>query len=165
MIRPTYLLIAALLVPTNLGVTIESAGGSNLTQFGVPGQGILGQATMYATFFAGQAVLVEPQLALNVISSEGETATTVGLAGQIGYLFKGAEINSAFIAGGVGFQSVSFGGFSESDFAVGGKVGYRVLVGTSVGVRVEGGYRRWFDSELNEFSFGIGIGGIVRRTQ
>ncbi len=171
-------LLAALLIPTvaaaqekplveigtNLGLTIQSSGGTTLTQFGIPGQGILGQPIIYATFFAGEAVMVEPQIALNLLSSGGTTLTTVGLGGQAGYLFKGSAVNSPFLAGVLGFQSVSGGGFSDSDFGRGGKGGYRVLVGTSVGVRVEGGYRRWFDSELNVFSFGIGIGGIVRRT-
>ncbi len=177
MSRSTQLLLVGLLVPslaaaqgkavaeigTNLGVGIQSSGGATLTHFGVPGQGILGQPTIYASFFAGDAVLVEPQVALNILSSEGETLTTVGLAGQAGYLFNGAEMNSPFVAGVVAFQAFSGGGASENDFALGGKVGYRVVVGTSVGVRVEGGYRRWFDTKLNEVTIGVGIGGIVRR--
>lgn len=72
---------------------------------------------------------------------------------------------STFLAGVLDFQSVSGGGFSDSGFALGGTFGYRILAGTRVGGRFEGGYRRWFDSKLNEFTFGMGIGGIVRRTQ
>lgn len=149
-------------IGTNVGVTVASSGGTTLTHFGVPGQGLLGQPTVYASVFAGASVLVEPQMALNIVSSEGETSTSVGLGGQVGYLFQGASLNSPFIAGALGFQSVSGGGFSESDFGIGGKVGYRVLIGSSVGLRFEGGYRRWFDSDLNEFTFGVAVGGIIR---
>jgi len=150
-------------IGTSLGVAITSAHGSSVTHFGIPGQGLLGQPTVYATLFAGRTATIEPQVALSIISSEGETVTTVGLGGQIGYLFQGSTSNSPFIAGVLGFQSVSGGGTSGSDFGLGAKVGYRVLISTSVGVRFEGGYRRWFDGELNEFTFGIGIGGIINR--
>ncbi len=179
MVRRTLLLLATLLMPhfataqdkavveigTRLGVAIQSSGGSTLTHFGVPGQGILGQPTIYATFFAGSAVLIEPQVAFNLLSSEGETATTVGLGTQLGYLFNGPDVNSAFLAAELSLQTVSSRGSSNSDFALGGTFGYRILAGTSVGVRFEGGYRRWFDSDLNVFTFGMAIGGIVRRTQ
>ena len=47
----------------------------------------------------------------------------------------------------------------------GGTSGYRILAGTSGGVQFEGSYHRWFDSKLNEFTFGMGIGGVARRTQ
>lgn len=152
-------------IGTNLGVAIQNAGGSTLTHFGAPGQGILGQPTIYASVYAGPSMLVEPQIALNIISSEGETATTVGLGGQVAYAFSGTSTNSGYLAGTAGFQTVSGGGFSDSDFGAGAKIGYRVLIGTSVGVRFEGGYRRWFDSELNEFSIGVGVGGIIHRTR
>lgn len=102
---------------------------------------------------------------MNVLSGGGQTATTVGLGTQLGNLFNGPDVNSTFLAGVLDFQSVSGGGFSDSGFALGGTFGYRILAGTRVGVRFEGGYRRWFDSKLNEFTFGMGIGGIVRRTQ
>ena len=152
-------------IGTGLGVSIVSGGGTTVTHFGVPGQGILGQPTIYATFFAGKSVLVEPQMALNVLSSGGETATTVGLGGQVGYLFKGAAMNSPFLSGSMAFQSVSGGGVSDSEFALGARIGYRVLVGSSVGIRFEGGYQRWIDGHVNEFTIGMGIGGIVRSTR
>ncbi len=178
MFRTAYLALAALGMPalaaaqgrpvveigTKLGVTIESVSGASLTHFGAPGQGILGQPTIYASFFAGRALLVEPEVALNIISSGGQTATSVGLGGQLGYLFRGPAVNSPFIAASAAFQSLSGGGSSDSEEGLGGKVGYRLLIGGSVGLRVEGGYRRWFKSHLNEFTIGVGIGGIVHST-
>jgi hypothetical protein len=149
-------------IGTNLGLTIEKAHGETLTVFGVPGQGLLGQPTMYASFFAGRKMLVEPQLALRMVHVDGETFTTLGLGGQLAYLTRGSAVNSPFLAGTLGFQSSSGGsGGSDSDFGLGAKIGYRTILGSSVGLRFEAGYRRWFDSELNEITIGIGIGGII----
>jgi len=181
MARTTHVVIGALLIPTlalaqrkpalelgtSLGLTITSSAdllGGNVTRFGVPGEGILGQPTIYASVFAGKGVIVEPQLALNIISSGGETDTAVGLAAQIGYLFDGPERNSPFLAGSLAYQSISRGSGGGDEVGLGAKVGYRVLAGSSVGVRFEAGYRRWFDSHLNEFTFGIGLGGIFHHS-
>ncbi len=106
--------------------------------------------------------MIEPQVALNVLSGSGMTTTTIGLGTQIGYLFQGPAVNSFFLAGTFAFQSTSSGGNSAEDFAVGGKLGYRIPIGNSFGIRFEGGYRRWFDNELNEFSFGMSLGGVIR---
>ena len=179
MTRMTCALLATLVIPTlagaqgkpvaeigtGAGLTIMSSNGESVTRFGLPGHGIAGQPTIYASFFAGKSLFVEPQVSLNILSSDGETLTTIGLGGQVGYLFNGPETNSPFLAAGLGFQSVSAGGESDSEVGLGGKVGYRILSGTSLGLRFEAGYRRWFDSKVNEFMVGIGIGGIVHRSQ
>lgn len=147
-------------VGTNLGVTIQKVGGFSRTHFGIPGEGILGQPTLYASFFPAGTFMVEPQVALNVVSSGGRTVTSLGLGAQVGTLLKGPEVNSPFVVAAIAFQSVSGG---SGEFALGGKAGYRIPVGTSFGVRFEGGFRRWFDSQVNEFSIGVGIGGVLRR--
>ena len=118
----------------------------------------------FMPLFSSAQRLVEPQVALNVLSGGGQTATTVGLGTQLGNLFNGPDVN---FLGRRARLSVGFGRRLRhiSGFALGGTFGYRILAGTRVGVRFEGGYRRWFDSKLNEFTFGMGIGGIVRRTQ
>ena len=143
-------------IGTSLGVTILSGGGESVTHFGIPGTGIFGQPTMYVTIPSGP-LLLEPQIAFNIFSSDGETATTVGLGGQVGYAFQGAAVNSAYIAGSGAFQSLSGGGDSESDFGAGAALGYRIMLGTSGVMRVEGRFRRWFDSELNEFALALGF--------
>lgn len=150
-------------IGTSLGLTIQSAGGNTLTHFGIPGQGILGQPTIYASIFTRGGLLVEPQVAFNLLSSGGSTVTTVGIAGDLGYLFNGPDASSGYLAGGATLQAVSGGGSSDSEFALGARVGYRAVVGSGLAVRVEGGYRRWLDAELNEFRIGLGIGGVVRR--
>ena len=151
-------------IGTDLGVTMLSSGGESYTLFSIPGQGILGQPTIRATFFAGRSLTIEPQLALTWLSGDGGTQTRVGLGGQIGYLFKGSTAKSLYVAGSVALLSVSEGS-SETDFGLGGKVGVRVPWGSSVGVRFEGGYRRWLDNEINEITLGVGVGGIVHSTK
>lgn len=150
-------------VGTNLGLVVQSGGGSTLTHFGIPGQGILGQPTVYATFFAADVYMIEPQLALNILSGGGSTFTTLGLGGQFGYLFDGPMMNSAFVAGSFQFESVSSSGNSSNDVSLGGMFGYRILIGSTAAVRLEAGYHRWFDNHLNEFSFGVGLGALIHR--
>lgn len=176
MARTTLALLAALAAParataqgkpiveigTNLGLTVVSSNGESITHFGIPGQGILGQPTIYASFYAGKSLLVEPQVALNIVHVSGETTSTLGFAGQVGYHFKGTGVNSFYLAGNLAVQHSSGGGDS-TDEGLGAKIGYRVLAGSSVGIRFEGGYRRWFDSHLNEFTLGMSIGGILHR--
>jgi hypothetical protein len=184
MVHTMRLLLAALLLPalvyaqekpfveigTNIGATVLTHDRSTITRVGIPGQDFLGQPSMYLSFFAGDPVLVEPRVALSLLHSGNSTYTTVGFGAQVGYLFNGSAMNSPFVGVDFGFQyekASSDGDWSvsDSDFGLGGKVGYRFLIGRSVGLRVEGGYRRWVDSELNEFNLGIGIGGIVHRTR
>jgi len=108
---------------------------------------------------------VEPQLALTWTSTEGGTSTRVGVGGQIGYLFKGSTAKSLYLAGSLAYQSISGDVTSDGDFGFGGKLGVRVPYGSSVGVRFEAGYRRWFDHEINEITLGVGVGGIVHSTK
>ncbi len=150
---------------TNFGVTIIDAGGSTLTNFAVPGQGFAGQPTIYASLFPGGIVIIEPQIALTVLHVEDETVTTLGFGVQMGCLFKGSEENSLFAVGNISSQSISSSDYSDSEFGFGGKLGYRILIGDGFGIRFEGGYRRWLEADLNEFMFGVGIGGIIKRNK
>jgi hypothetical protein len=172
MTRASLFLLTLILIPTvgsaqnpiveigaGLGATATSGEGSSLTGIGVSDQGARFHPTLYASFFAGDALVIEPQFGLAVGSSEGETTTGVYLGGDIGHLFSGPEVSSFLLAGNLGFRSTEESG---SDFAVGGKVGYRIPIGTGVALRLEGGYRRWLDSGQNQFRFSIGIGGIIR---
>ena len=170
MTRASLFLLTLFLAPTvasaqkpivelgaGLGVNTESGGDSSRTRI---------DPTPYASFFKGDHLVIEP-LFLAIRSGEGETPIDFALGGYIGYLFSGREVNSLLLAGHLGFTTdlgltTSTTGDSSNDFAVGGKVGYRIPIGTSVALRVEGDYRRWLDSGLNQFRAGIGIGWIIR---
>jgi hypothetical protein len=182
MIRTMRFLLAALLMPafahaeqkpvveigTNFGMTVLTRDQSTFTHIGIPRQGVLGPI-VYASFFPGR-VLLEPQLGWSFINYEGgRSATALGLGAQIGYLFNGSEVNSGFLAVNVAFayERISGGYWPDvnTDFAIGGDIGYRFLVGGGIGMRAEVGYRHWKDVELNEVTFGMGIGGIAHHEQ
>ncbi len=149
-------------IGTSLGLTVVNANGGTLTTVGIPGAGFLGQPAIYLSFFAGKSVMVEPSVGFTLITGGGETETLVHLGGQVGYFFNGSFGNSPYIAANV--SSVFGSSVDAARAGVGGKVGYRTVVGSSLGVRFEAGYRRWFSAHTNEITFGIGIGGIVHRT-
>lgn len=147
-------------IGSGLGASILTNGGS-LTHIGVPGAGIVGQAPLYVNLFFGRGVLIQPEVSFNILSGGGETLTTLGVAGHLGYTFSGAAANSAYasVGGAVQYADSDFG--SNSEFGVGARVGYRVLVNTGFAIGFEGGFRRWFDSEVNEITIAIRLGGIV----
>jgi hypothetical protein len=145
-------------VGTGLGVSILT-NGSTVTTFGMPGGGIISQATMHASF--GDRLMIYPEIAFNLVSGGGSTATTIGMAANVGYLFSGAGMNSPYFAASGAFQFVDAFG-SATAFAAGAKVGYRLIVGESLAVRLEAGYRRWFnDFEGNEIIAGIRLGALI----
>ena len=56
----------------------------------------------------------------------------------------------------------SFAELSESDFSAGAGLGSSWQVGDKdLTVKLKGRYRRWFDSEVNEFQVLIGLGGRI----
>ncbi len=88
---------------------------------------------------------------------DSETLTTVGITGQVAYLIAGAMANSPYVGFNASWFNIS-NADSESDFAVGGNFGYRALIRENVAFRIEGGYRRWFDFELNEINVAFILG-------
>jgi hypothetical protein len=154
-------------IGTNAGLTIMTGGGATSTAFGVPGAGVGGIANLYASFFSPKPMFFEPSAGLNVAHATGVTVTNLGLAGTVGYLLKkSATIKGAYVAGDGALDYLHAGGGSATDFALGGKVGYRCPIGTSLAVRVEGGFRKWLHSSgafgtRSEITIGLGLG-VVR---
>ena len=152
-------------IGTSAGVTIVSAYGSSDTHVGIPG-GVGPLATfspmMYATIFATPSVIVEPQVSVSSTSSSGSSVTFLTIVGQVGYLFKTGETSSPYLAASGAFQHASGGG-SVSGPGVGAEFGYRFVVKSVLGVRVNGRYRRWFSDfkETNEIGFGVALGAIL----
>ena len=160
-------LATALMLPTYAAAQVEVgtraigvdilANGETLTGVSIPGGGILLGPTVYLMYFPSPNIMVGPEVNFNVLSSGGSTLTTLGAAGWVGYLFTPAA-NSAYLAGNIALQFVSFDGNSNTEFAVGGAVGYRAVVIQHVAVGVEGGYRRWFDLDINEIVISLKLG-------
>jgi hypothetical protein len=146
-------------IGTGLGAAILTNGGT-LTHIGLPGAGIVGQAPLYATFILGGGLMIQPEVAVNILTGGGSSITTLGSHLGIGYAFAGSGSSPyAFVNGAL--QYASGGGESDSEFGAGGRVGYRLLVNRGFAVSFEGGYRRWFSSQLGEITIAIRLGGIL----
>ncbi len=154
-------------VGTRAGMGLVLPAEGSILAFAVPGGApspvgtLLGTAaSAHLAFFPGGKVMVEPQLTfqlLSVSNGDTQTLTSIGVTGTVAYLFSSAEVASPYL----GFQASYFtvsNGASESDFAVGGTLGYRFLPAENVALRLEGAYRRWFDFELNEINVAFILG-------
>ncbi len=148
-----------------MGLVLPSEG--SILTFAVPGAApspvgtLLGTAaSAHVAFFPGGQIMVEPQLSFSLLSvSNGgsETITAAGITGMVAYLFNSAVANSPYLGFQATYWTVS-NGASESDFGIGGAVGYRFLPAENVALRLEGAYRRWFDFELNEINVAFVLG-------
>jgi len=154
-------------IGTSVGVTILSQSGFNTqTHIGVPG-GVgpisVFSPMLYASFFASPSLMVEPQVSFSSTSSGGTTDTFFWFAGQVAYLFTPHQTGSPYLAVNGAFQTASeTGSTSVSGPGFGGAVGYRFKVKSSLAIRLDGRYRRWFSdfADLNEIGFSLGLGAI-----
>jgi hypothetical protein len=156
---PTYAAAQVEIGTRAVGVDILANGGT-LTDVSIPGGGIFLGPTAYLMFFPSPNIMVGPEIAFSVLSGGGSTLTSIGAAGWVGYLFTPAA-NSAYLAGNVALQFASIGGSSDTEFAAGGALGSRAEVIQHAAVGVEGGYRRWFDSKINEIVISLTLGVVI----
>jgi hypothetical protein len=115
---------------------------------------------VYASFFFSGGAMVQPELAFRFISADGDDLTTLATVANIGYLFGSPDENALYLTANGAWQYVDVEGDSEDEFGAGGRLGYRIVVNEGFAVSLEGGYRRWFDSEANEIVFGLRLGGV-----
>jgi hypothetical protein len=145
-------------IGSRFGGTLAFSGGDSEVLIGLPAPGEYGfWPTLYATVFTGR-MMVEPQVGLLYSSA----ASDVALSGvmQLGVLFAGDGGNSPYFAVNGGWVRLGEG---ASSGIAGGALGYRFLVKGRLGVRLEGGYRRWLCSgcDLNEVTFQVGLGAAL----
>lgn len=154
-------------IGTDIGISMLSGDGTTLTYVGAPAQSFRGQPGLYATFFSTGPVCIEPRIALSIADFDNGSTTALGFGASIGYLFNGPAAGSPFLAADFGLMSssTSWGSIdvSDSDFGLGVTAGYRSVIDRGLGLRVNVGFKRWFDSDYTEFRIGVGIGGIVHR--
>jgi hypothetical protein len=155
-------------IGTGIGAAINFEGGSTITQIGVPGPGagiygLLGQAPIYASFFVGEGMIVQPEVAFNLLTGEGSTFTSLVSSLHLGYAFAGAGVSSPYVTVNGGVQWLdSSDSSSETNWGVGGRLGYRLVVNEGFATSFEAGYRRWLSNGgYNEIVIGIRLGGIV----
>lgn len=150
-------------VGTRLGSTTFFRGGDSDTQFNLPGAGILNLSTLHAAYIyvpppnaegTQSTFFIELEAGLSKqFTGAGGTRLVLGL--QPGYLFNGQE-RSPYM--GVNLALLSFE--DDTEFALGAALGYRTPVQRHFAVRLQAGYRRWLDSELNELSLAVILGAV-----
>jgi hypothetical protein len=134
---------------TMLGVGYETES-ELLTAF-VPGGGSnFGFPSVFAGIFASENIVIRPGLNFNLVSNGG-TLYDIAFEAQVEYHFSGVMVNSPYLFAGGVFNA--FGnGVSETDFAAGGGVGYRMLPYDFWALMFEASFRRWFDFEANQIT-------------
>lgn len=150
-------------IGTRAGGTFINDASGTYSIFSVPGSGILAQPGVYATLFAPNHMMLEPELSASVGSGGGNTNSSVGMGISMGYLFGRPGANSPYVAATFAYQSISGTARSgdlitQNDMAAGARIGYRWVVRKVIAVRFEGLYRRWFDDHANEVAFSVGVG-------
>jgi opacity protein-like surface antigen len=172
------LLVAAVLIATTasaaraadpkaeVGASLATAtfglGNSNDgSTFGIPsgGFGIL-QPGVYASFFVGRYVAIEPQIGLIWASSNGHSEHLVNFVGQVDYFLTGSSTNSPYIFGAAGVVDIS--GTSTTPKSVGGGAGYRIVAGDRLTFRIDGRVTHLTEGGGNMLAFGLTIGGVFR---
>ena len=149
--------IGASLATATFGLGHNNDGST----FGIPsgGFGIL-QPGVYASFFIGPYVAIEPQVGLIWASISGHSEHIVNFVGQVDYFVTGADSNSAYIFGAAGVIDVS--GSSTTPKSVGGGVGYRIVAGDRLTFRIDGRFAHLTEGGGNTLSFGLTIGGVFQ---
>lgn len=138
-------------------ILIPSAGGAEYI-IGIPGGGSLGGQfpAIYATFFVGGSLMVEPQVAFLYQSFNDGGLVNVAL--QLGYLMRPTAKGSPYMAWHLLAANAFGGGGSSSSYAAGASVGFRHVVREVLGLRYEARFRRWFEADLNEVGLLVGFG-------
>lgn len=151
----------ALEIGTKAGFLLSRAefGGQTetLKAFNLP------TGSLYLAFFPSDNVFVESDLSLDWISDDDDSATALGMTGWVNFAPSGVTVNSPYIGAGPSLQYASFGDDSDSEWGASGRVGYRSIVRETLAIRIEAGFTRWFDAELNVFSLQVAFGGLLNR--
>jgi hypothetical protein len=130
---------------------------------GIPsgGFGILANPGVYASFFVGERVAIEPQIGF-IWASNGDSAHIVNLVGQIDYFVRGTDERSVYVFANAGVLEASDADYSPKSF--GGGVGYRIPVGDRLTFRLDGRYTHvtseFEGGEGDLLAFTLSIGGV-----
>lgn len=139
-------------VGLDAGLTLSAVSGrDNLTRFSVP-------ASALRLGGSGDGMRFETLFGLTVLSSDG----TVTILNVIpGLNFPMGE-GGAYVRPEAGLNLISGGGNTESEFLAGVAAGLRKSVDDGpVFFRLEVGFDRWFDTEVNQFRALAGLSVVV----
>lgn len=164
----------AVLVPALAGaqerpaLEIGMKGGLAITQQDVLGESVTMKAfdlptgMLYLAFFPSELIFVEPEFSFDWLSN-GESVTAFRMNAWLSFAPAGVTQSSAYFGAAPSLQYADFGDDSDSEWGASGRVGYRAIVRESLALRVEAGYTRWFDAEINVFTVQVGVGALLKR--
>lgn len=136
---------------------------SSVTLLTFPGSSLPTTPMAYITIFTRSGTAVEPQAGIAASWSGGHNDAAVAAGVQLMQFAKSDPMrkSSGFAFLNAGLVGGSSGG---GTYNLGGGLGYRTVYRNVLGVRVEGGYRRWFDQHefgLNQLYLAIGLGAVI----
>ncbi|MEN8373986.1 MAG: outer membrane beta-barrel protein [Gemmatimonadota bacterium] len=160
-------------VGTQAGFTYRSSdelqNEPTLFQFGIPGGGLLGRPTVWATIFVARQIAFEPHFSYQFVRDDDrdENVGTVAASAR-GVWYSSDPRRGSFYAFGDASidrsRELQTGAdVTDSDFGVGGGAGYRWPLGDRVGIRWEGLYRFWVDDRRSELAVTVGFGVVAKR--
>jgi len=152
---PTFELGASL-----LSATFQREHSDTTTILGIPSSslGIINPG-VYGAIFLTNFVSVDPQVGLLLVSGGGETNHIVNVTGQVNLFLQPASRSAPYVFGAVGVMDTS--GNDKTPKTYSGGIGYRMLAGGGVAVRVDGRYTHFSDDGGNAAVITIYIGGVL----
>ena len=148
-------------IGTLFGLSHLSSNGDGITIIGVPSAPLafFGNPSLYVSWFPNEQLAIGPEFSLGRLSGEYFSATSLYLGGRGAFFLQSNAMSSPYIMGhGALLVTNGFDAESETDFSAGAGLGYQWRLGSALVLRAEGRYRYWFDDEVNDFSFLLGLG-------
>jgi hypothetical protein len=138
------------------------ANDDKATLIGVPsGAFELINPALYASFFVGKRVSVEPQVALMVLSENDETNYFLNTAVQANWYLRESTGSAPYVFASAGFINFTDAEYTPKTFSAG--VGYRMRLGDRLVFKLDGRYVRMtadFGSDFDLVVVSLWLGGL-----
>ena len=149
-------------IGTRFGLSRISSDDDSIVMMAVPGSptsGVLGNPSLYVAWFPSGNLSVGPEINVGRSSGSAVRTTSLNLGGRALFTLRDNAVSGPYLLcnGAVLVLDVDERE-AEADFSAGAGAGYQLRLGSGYYVRAEGQYRRWFDDEVNDFSFLAGLG-------
>ena len=148
-------------IGTLFGLSHLFSNGEGITTIGVPRAPVefFGNSSLYVSWFPNEQLAIGPEFSFGRFSLDGDGITSLYLGGRGAFFLQSNAMSSPYILGHGALLVINDSDFeSESDFSIGAGLGYQWRLGSALVLRAEGRYQYWFDVEVNDFSFLLGLG-------
>jgi hypothetical protein len=144
-----------------LGMTVISTdlvqNGETVTQFGAPAPGTNFLPSLYAAFFVGSSLSLEPYVSGYAASGGGTSVHFLNAAARVAYFPRGHLRKSMFLFASGALSIRGGDGDSKTQPGVGGGIGYRIPFGGYGALRLETNAHQYFDPAMTLFSVNVAI--------